>query len=69
MPQLYWTELPYGGEEERSAATLMHDFMQDRRQKAIVCPTQALHQRLSEAQSPSVLGGRVRYLVLPEFHL
>jgi hypothetical protein len=28
-----------------------------------------LHQRLSETQSPSVLGGRVRYLVLSEFHL
>src|ERR1035438_2664141 len=32
-------------------------------------PAFTLHQGLSETQSPSVLGGRVRYLVLPEFHL
>lgn len=31
--------------------------------------TLALNQRLSEPQSPSMLGGRVRYLVLPELHL
>ncbi len=29
----------------------------------------ALHQRLSETQSPLALGRRFRYLVLPEFHL
>ena len=29
----------------------------------------SLHQRLGEAQSPSALRCRVRYLVLPEFHL
>jgi hypothetical protein len=31
--------------------------------------TSALDQRVSETHSPSVLGGRVHYLVLPELHL
>jgi len=34
-----------------------------------ILPTSALHQRLSETPSPFMLGVRVRYLVLPEFHL
>ena len=32
-------------------------------------PAFFLPQRVSEAESPPALGGRVRYLVLPKFHL
>jgi len=32
-------------------------------------PDRELHQRPGETQSPVALGRRLRYLVLPEFHL